>query len=222
MFSRASLAVILPFLALIGTNASPTDNEKRAAITTSQTGTSGGYYYSFWVDESGDVQYTNGNGGEYSVTWSEGSTDFVAGKGWQTGSARDITFSADYDPAGENTYLSVYGWTTNPLHEYYITESYGDYNPGTAGTHLGTVSSDGSTYDIYTATRENAASVEGTQTFTQFWSVRQNKRTSGTVTTQNHFNAWAAAGLKMGTTFNYQIVAVEGYKSKGTATVTVG
>lgn len=135
---------------------------------------------------------------------------------------RDITFSADYDPTGQNTYLSVYGWTKDPLHEYYITESFGEYDPGSAGTHLGTVDSDGSTYDIYTATRENAPSIDGTQTFTQFWSIRQDKRTSGTVTTQNHFDAWAKAGLTMGSTFDYQIVAVEGYQSEGSATVTVG
>lgn len=38
--------------------------------------------------------------------------------------SRDITFSGDYKPDG-NSYLSVYGWTTDPLHEYYITEDFG-------------------------------------------------------------------------------------------------
>ena len=58
--------------------------------------------------------------------------------------SRAITFDADYAPDG-NSYLSVYGWTTDPLHEFYITESYGSYNPGSGGTHMGTVDSDGST-----------------------------------------------------------------------------
>lgn len=133
---------------------------------------------------------------------------------------RDITFSGDYSPDG-NSYLSVYGWTTDPLIEYYIVEDYGTYNPGSGGEKQGTVEADGSTYDIYTAQRTDAASIEGTSTFTQFWSVRQDLRSSGTVSTGTHFDAWAGLGMTLGT-HNYQIVATEGYQSSGSATITVG
>ncbi|KAF0730295.1 hypothetical protein Ae201684P_013286 [Aphanomyces euteiches] len=77
-----------------------------------------------------------------------------------------------------------------------------------------------STYDIFERTRTYAPSI-GTATFKQYWSVRQNHRSSGTVTVGNHFNAWSKLGLSLGSTFDYQIVATEGYFSSGYAQITV-
>jgi endo-1,4-beta-xylanase len=58
------------------------------AGTPSSTGTNNGFYYSFWTDGVGDVTYTNGPGGQYSVQWSGNQGNFVGGKGWNPGSAR--------------------------------------------------------------------------------------------------------------------------------------
>ncbi|KAL9051610.1 MAG: hypothetical protein Q9162_005916 [Coniocarpon cinnabarinum] len=204
------------------TSLQPYDDPKELvarAGTPSSTGTNNGYYYSFWTDGTGDVTYTNGAGGQYSVTWSGNRGNFVAGKGWNPGSARAVTFNANYQPNG-NSYLSVYGWTTNPLIEYYVVEDFGTYNPSSGLQYKGSFTSDGSNYDIYTGQRVNQPSIQGTATFTQYWSVRTSHRTSGTVTLANHFNKWSSLGLKLGT-FNYLIVATEGYNSAGTATVTV-
>ncbi|KAM0350622.1 hypothetical protein ACHAPU_003108 [Fusarium lateritium] len=190
-----------------------------AKRTNSMTGQSGGYYYSFWTDTASSVTYTNGNAGQFSMKWS-GNGNHVGGKGWSTGSGRNIKFTGTYSPNG-NSYLSIYGWTRSPLIEYYIVESFGTYNPSTGASKKGEVTVDGSVYDIYTNTRTNAPSIEGNgKTFQQFWSVRRSKRASGSVNTAAHFTAWKSHGMNLGN-HDYQILAVEGYFSSGSASMTI-
>lgn len=84
--------LLLSLTAVAGVFSVPTPEAKelitRQTLTTSQTGTSNGYYYSFWTDGTAKVQYTNGAAGRYTVDWSGNVGNWVGGKGWATGSAR--------------------------------------------------------------------------------------------------------------------------------------
>ena len=188
-------------------------------ITSNQTGTQNGYYYSFWNAGGGSVTMTLGAGGNYSVTWSN-CNNFTCGKGWNPGSAdKVINYSGSFN-GGSNGYLAAYGWTKNALIEYYVVENYGSWTPP-GGSSIGTLTSDGGTYNIYKMRRENAPSIIGTASFDQYWSVRTSKRSSGTVTLRNHINAWANKGMNMGSTWDYLIMETEGYQSSGNANITV-
>lgn len=84
------------------------------------------------------------------------------------------------------------------------------------------VTSDGGNYDIYRTTRVNQPSIHGTETFDQYWSVRQQKKGegsfSGTISISSHFQKWESVGLRMGKMYEVALT-IEGYQSSGSATV---
>ncbi|SES72923.1 glycoside hydrolase family 11 protein [[Clostridium] polysaccharolyticum] len=186
------------------------------------TGTQDGYNYELWKDY-GTTSMTLNGGGAFDCSWSNiGNALFRKGKKFDSTKTYQqlgnisIDYGCDYRPNG-NSYLCVYGWSKNPLVEYYIVESWGTWRPPGASSK-GTISVDGGTYDVYETTRVNQPSIEGNTTFKQFWSVRTSKKTSGTISVTEHFKAWERMGMRLGNIYEAAL-NVEGYQSSGSANV---
>jgi endo-1,4-beta-xylanase len=194
------------------------------------TGKSGGYDWEYWNQNSkGNTSMTigTGGGGTFKCSWS-GIENVLFRSGRKFSSTQthqqigDISIKYNAPvykiTSGDVSYLSVYGWTKSPLVEFYIVESHGNYKP--PGTpKKGEFEVDGSVYEIYQATRTNQPSIEGTKTFQQYFSVRKNMRTSGTISVSEHFKKWEELGMAMGKMYEVAF-KVEGYNSAGSAEIT--
>ena len=200
----------------------PIDEESAITVMSNEIGTHDGYDYEFWKD-TGDGLMILKDGGRFSCEW-DNINNILFRKGSKFNETQthqqlgDITveYGVDFQPNG-NSYLCVYGWTSDPLVEYYIVESWGDWRPPGAFSK-GIINVDGGTYDIYETTRVQQPSIKGTATFQQYWSVRTAKKTSGIISVSEHFNAWEKMGMKMGKMYEVAIT-VEGYQSSGYADV---
>jgi hypothetical protein len=142
---------------------------------------------------------------QFSAKWSNVG-DFLArvGLGWNSTKtyAQLGTIAADFaetktGSGGGFSYIGIYGWSVNPLHEYYIVEDWFGARP-VPGTLMGTFSVDGAAYDVLTHTQVNQPSIMGNATFVQFWSVRKTARTCGHISISQHFAQWASMGMQLG------------------------
>lgn len=173
------------------------------------TGTSNGFYWTLYK-EGGTASLTNGSAGNFSISYS-GVTDVVGGKGWNPGSARTIGYNVGA-LSGSYNFVGIYGWTTNPLIEYYVCEK----GSISGNISCGSVTSDGHTYQTKKYQRVNKPSIIGTATFWQYidqWGGASIK-TNNTVTMANHINHWKSAGGQGFGSYNYMVLALEAFNGK--------
>ena len=196
--------------------------EGPAIITGNELGTVDGYDYELWKD-MGTTEMTLEGGGAFSCQWSEINNalfrigrKFDCTKRWDEIGTITVDYGAEYFPVG-NSYLCVYGWTREPLVEFYVVQSWGNWRPPGADA-IATVEIDGSKYDIYHTRRVEQPSIDGTQTFDQYWSVRKGKRTEDVICMTDHFRVWEELGLELGKLYEVALT-VEGYQSSGVAKV---
>lgn len=171
------------------------------------SGSVDGLKWLLWSSGSGGCLTTYGVGGALKATWNN-SGDFLARIGLQWDETKTFdqygAVSADFaytktGNAGGFSYIGVYGWSNNPLVEYYIVEDWFGRGPPTGGGALkGSFDVDGSTYKIYTHTQTNQPSLHGTATFQQFYSVRQTARQCGHISISDHYAEWASLGMNLG------------------------
>ena len=220
--ARALACILLVVLAAAAAGPGAPANR----ICDNRTGMHAGLFYTFWKS-SGSACMTLGARGHYTSRYSLGpGENLVLGTGWRTGSTtRKVGYKAASFDAGTNSYLTLYGWSTDPLVEYYVVDNWGSgfTPPGAGSALLGTVASDGGTYNIYRTQRVQQPSIRGTQTFYQYWSVRTARRAVGgnsTISFANHVAAWRQQGMRLGR-MNYQVLATEGFGSSGASDVLV-
>ena len=184
------------------------------------TGSDHGYFWSlYYSGGSASISFPQAGkyAGNFQVNWS-GVNDVVGGKGWSTGSAQTVGYNVG-SASGYNC-ISVYGWTTSPLIEYYVVELGANQN----GSYVNSVSSDGHTYSFYKHQQVNQPSIQGTATF---WQYLDNWGGAGTganhsVTMGNHINNWKSHGGQGFGSFNYQILAAEAWGGRsGSCNATV-
>lgn len=174
----------------------------------------GGYSYELWA-EGGGMGCMNVYGADatFSATWSD-VEDFLARVGLDFDRTRTHTevgtikaqFAHTKTGSEEGlTYIGIYGWTVNPLREFYILDDWGTTKPagvasdGSPRTSKGTLTADGETYDVWMKTRTNKPAITGdNMTFDQYFSIRRTARQCGTISVSEHFSKWEEAGLPMG------------------------
>lgn len=182
----------------------------------------GNYAYELWAEGAGTGCMTVHNvDATFSATW-DGVEDFLARVGLdfnQTQTHSQVgTITAEFaetkeENSGGLTYIGIYGWTVSPLHEFYILDDWGSVKPagtasdGTPRDFVGTLVTDGETYDVWKKTRVNKPAITGpSETFDQYFSIRRTARQCGTISVSTHFKQWEELGLPLGKLYEVKLL----------------
>jgi endo-1,4-beta-xylanase len=114
---------------------------------------------------------------------------------------------------GQWSYIGVYGWSNNPCIEWYIIDdSYSKMptNPGSCTNMSNSpLSVDGGKY---TLCKRHTTGTGGDRCgnppggWDQYYSIRNDNRTCGTISVGEHFKAWQAAGNSLGKVLEVKVL----------------
>ena len=174
----------------------------------------------------------------YSASWTAAS-DFLVRAGLVfdstqthdqlgtiTGDFAETFTEVPVQGATSKIYVALYGWTLDPLMEYYVIEDYGDFVPGPTSsdgsprTNYGTLTVDDGTYDIWALPVTNRPAITGdNMNFTQIFAVRRVRRNCGRISLSEHFAKWDAVGLTLGN-LEEAMFLMEAQNNSGTINIT--
>ncbi|SIO13445.1 glycoside hydrolase family 11 protein [Fibrobacter sp. UWB11] len=176
------------------------------------------YHYEIWY-QGGNNSMTFYDNGTYKASWN-GTNDFLARVGFKYNEDKTYEQVGPIDAyfkwskqgsAGGYNYIGIYGWTVDPLVEYYIVDDWFN-KPGAnlLGQRKGEFTVDGDTYEIWQNTRVQQPSIKGTQTFPQYFSVRKSARSCGHIDITAHMKKWEELGMKMGKMYEAKVLVEAG------------
>ncbi len=214
-----AVAVALAITATLVPTAAHAEADR--TVSSNTTGTHNGCFFSFWKD-SGNASMTLRADGRYSSQWSNGDQQLGRRQGLghrlavgRSATRRQLRPERQQLPApctdGRRTRSSstTSSRTSAPTTRAPAPPGWAR-SPPTAAPTTSTAPS-GSTSPPSTAPPRS----------TSTGASARPKRTGGTITTANHFDAWARAGLNLGSNHAYQVMATEGYQSSGSSDITV-
>ncbi|KAL6625521.1 concanavalin A-like lectin/glucanase domain-containing protein [Neocallimastix sp. 'constans'] len=193
--------------------------------TSNKVGSIGGVGYELWAD-SGNNSATFYSDGSFSCTF-QSAGDYLCRSGLSFDSTKTPSqigrMKADFKLVKQNisnvgySYVGVYGWTRDPLVEYYIVDNW--LSPSPPGDWVGNkkhgaFTIDGAQYTVYENTR-TGPSIDGDTTFKQYFSIRQQARDCGTIDISAHFDQWEKLGMKMGKLHEAKVLGEAGNGSGG-------
>lgn len=184
-----------------------------------------GYHAEIWGERNnGSMTLFGGEAGcAFKAEWDD-SGDFLARVGYYDAKASkkytdlgEIYAIYNYiksgDGGGNYSYIGVYGWTKNPLIEYYIVDD--TFTPDSddlfwGATEIGTYKVDGVEYTLMQGHRLNAPCIDGFADFKQIFAVRSSYQTCGTINVTEHFKNWEKLGVKMGYIYDCKLLCEVG------------
>ena len=190
-----------------------------------------GYDYELWKsDNIDDTSMTLNEGGTFSCEWNDANiVCFKKGITNPYYSNSDISnvcvdYECTYDLSG-NSHLGVYGGgiSKNKIAlQFYIIDNWEWEHFFLEGKPVATINVDDGTYDVYlirTKTQASEKIADSLAPAIQYWSVRADKRTSGTISVSEHIREWEK--LDMGIQSIYDVSFLfEAYRGSGNAEIT--